>query len=97
MPQCGDGVKDRGEVCDGSEDCDNQCQFVAGSLGSFGRNVLFALVIIVGASTGGFFIVKRGGFRLWPPPETKAPSGKGVSLDDVPLTDLEMPWHHWEL
>jgi len=23
-------------------------------------------------------------------------SGPGVSLDDIPLDELEMPWHKWD-
>jgi len=27
---------------------------------------------------------------------SKKVSGPGVSLDDIPLDELEMPWHKWD-
>jgi cysteine-rich repeat protein len=90
---CGDRIVDGTEDCDGSKGCTDACA----SISLFERyspmlsSVGVALLLVV-ISAGLLFRRRlRALFSF-----SKRVSGPGVSLDDIPLDELEMPWHKWK-
>ncbi|PIR49920.1 hypothetical protein COU79_02275, partial [Candidatus Peregrinibacteria bacterium CG10_big_fil_rev_8_21_14_0_10_54_7] len=86
---CGDAVKDAGEECDGGENCTDMCQTI-GLLDREETPFVFGGIAVVLAGGGAFYLLrsrkgKAGGSEKSGP----------VSLDDIPLDELEMPWHKW--
>lgn len=94
MPRCGDRAVDRNEECDGSPDCSSDCRLVSG-ITQWRNRALFTGGVFGGAaailSGLGVFYRRRVGkfFHAW----TKKSIPK--SLDDIPLDEIEMPWHKW--
>jgi len=90
---CGNDEVEEGEECDGEENCLDDCT-IAPLINS---NV----VKIAGASTLSillvlFFFLRKKIAKIFKTSETskKLADGK-ISLDDIPLDELEMPWHKW--
>jgi hypothetical protein len=89
---CGDGIVDTPERCDGNERCTAQCTVrpllstTGGVLSLFGT-ILFVLLCIAG------YVFRTRLKALF----TGSTIAAGpTSLDDIPLDELEMPWHNWE-
>jgi hypothetical protein len=52
------------------------------------------LIGLIGVG-GGILMLMNG--NLFKPKQKKEPSSKEpLSIDDIPLDELEMPWHKWE-
>lgn len=95
-PRCGDGVVDRGEQCDGGELCTADCV-----------RLKSAAELITGTSVGGktaILLSLAGGvlvllflFRAIVHRFVRRVAGEDVarSIDDIPLDEIEMPWHKW--
>jgi cysteine-rich repeat protein len=92
-PICGDRVVDSSEQCDGGDDCTDVCSSVAffeqySTVLSAVGAVLFLIIISAG------ILFRRALSTLFT--FSKKVSVPGVSLDDIPLDELEMPWHKWD-
>jgi cysteine-rich repeat protein len=107
LPRCGDGVIDTNEECDGGDNCRSTCVLrapqssssaqtssgagagVIGSVDFNGPVMAIALggAAAVGIGILGFVFRKRLGGLF------KLKSLK--SIDDIPLDQIEMPWHKW--
>jgi cysteine-rich repeat protein len=89
---CGDGVIDSDEECDGGEDCTDSCSQKI--LSSFSHNDAFGATLFLFGSLSiiGYLLRKRIAdlFHIAAKNQAQAPS-----LDDIPLDELEMPWHKW--
>ncbi|OGJ59992.1 hypothetical protein A2881_03855 [Candidatus Peribacteria bacterium RIFCSPHIGHO2_01_FULL_55_13] len=83
---------DETEGCDGSDRCTAQCTvrpFLStseGILTIFGT-ILFALLGAAGYVFRTRILALINGTNVATGP---------VSLDDIPLDELEMPWHNWD-
>src|SRR3989344_3012178 len=92
---CGDGVVDTGEQCDGGEDCSDECTAVAATIGGVRSLYVWitagAAVVILGIFS---FILRKQIASIF---HSSGPRGKGKnrSIDDIPLDEIEMPWHSW--
>jgi len=103
---CGDKVVDTGEECDGSDNCTEECQrvhFAATMSGKFAGVGVVVLVGLIAALINALMRSPRGGGGAGgtpaPDPSSpgRSPKHEGpISLDDIPLSELEMPWHRWE-
>lgn len=95
-PRCGDAVVDNGEECDGGESCTAECRRVKSFLAlvvdtpgagkaAIGLSVFGALLVVA-------FVLRRLVHRV-----VKKVAGEEVarSIDDIPLDEIEMPWHAW--
>jgi len=91
---CGDGVVDAGEQCDGTDRCTPECKqmtFLKANAGPI-TGVIAALLIIF----AGVGIVFRKKFLGLVASFRKKEGKPAASLDDIPLDELEMPWHKWD-
>lgn len=111
LPRCGDAVVDTGEECDGGENCRSTCMLrVSGATSSVATAASSSqapsgsgwsmpsvdgpmLALLLGAAATvaaivlGFVFRKRlGGIFK---------GKKAKSIDDIPLDQIEMPWHKW--
>ncbi len=86
---CGDAVVDEGEQCDGGDECTASCQkpFTIMSLITL-ENIAGTLLFMGGLALTFLAIGIRG--KVVP-----VRGGGTAKLDDVPLSQLEMPWHRW--
>ncbi len=91
---CGDGVVDDGEECDGGEDCTEDCRkktlllFVSRNKAlSGGVAVAFAAGTLI---PGTWYIRKLRKKRA-----AKNADESAASLDEIPLSQFELPWHRW--
>ena len=105
LPYCGDGTMDSGEECDGGEYCTEECtqKTLVGIALSSGR-ITAALIafVTVFSGTAAYVLIrvlrkkKRGALANVQAPSAGAgTSGMFSFLDNVPLTELELPWHKW--
>ena len=105
LPYCGDGTVDSGEECDGGEYCTEECtqKTLVGIALSSGR-ITAALIafVTVFSGTAAYVLIrvlrkkKRGVLANVQAPSAGAgTSGMFSFLDNVPLTELELPWHKW--
>ena len=84
---------DSSEECDGGSSCTEEClsiSFVeryAAALSSVGATLILLLLV-----AGVLFRRRLIGFLSL----SKKGAGAAVSLDDIPLDELEMPWHKWK-
>jgi cysteine-rich repeat protein len=92
FPRCGDGVTDNGEECDGGDQCTSTCSsfHAAASLlpTHWDRTVWIAILSVLEATVIGTFLFRKplahalvGWVHREVPP----------SIDEVPLSDIEMP------
>lgn len=100
LAHCGDGVIDTGEECDGSDGCTSQCtiaplsggrtRMMFVSIASAGTVLLFVILGIIFRTQIAEFLRKSGKGK-------SGMGGKGAlrSIDDIPLDEIEMPWHSW--
>jgi len=101
VPRCGDNVIDTVEECDGGDNCTDKCQIMMiwKILGAWQTMTIVAIFASIAIAS---FVIAawRKFITLKSPSAKKGKSGKtkgGLfsSLDDVPLTELELPWHKW--
>jgi len=84
---------DSSEECDGGNACTDTCSSIAfieryTTELSVAGAVLALLITVIGV----VFRRRLGSLFAF----SKKVSGPGVSLDDIPLDELEMPWHKWK-
>jgi cysteine-rich repeat protein len=89
---CGDGVKDETESCDGGELCTPSCTLRPFLSTTEGILALFGSLLTVLIAIAGYVFRTRIAALI---KGTTAVTGP-VSLDDIPLDELEMPWHNWD-
>ena len=95
-PRCGDGVTDNGEECDGGESCTADCAKIKSfsalivDTSGMGKAAIFL-------SVAGAFLVLVFLFRAIVHRFVRHVAGEEVarSIDDIPLDEIEMPWHAW--
>ncbi len=90
---CGDGVIDEAEECDSSDGCTAECNYPT-FMAAHGNTVWGGTVafLLLGGSGAGLIFRKR----LLDLSRKAAEAVKSFSVDDIPLDELEMPWHKWE-
>lgn len=96
-PHCGDGVVDRGEECDGGLSCTAECRVLhAAATTTTGPLRTMSLSNILIAAVGGLFVTLVFVFRKQVIPYlTMFLPKKKFTIDDLPLSDIENPFHKW--
>ncbi len=104
FPSCGDGVIDDGEQCDGGANC-LQCRrrTVAAQSSSVAAHAAAPVVQsasggagkAVGITLGSMGVLSVGGALMLRRKIAKALKPAPASIDDIPLDQIEMPWHKW--
>lgn len=98
-PRCGDAVTDEGEQCDGGEDCDESCKLLKPAApvdvdwelpGYAPYGIALA---IFGAAAVLAFVFRK---KLHEVVANAAGEEVARSIDDIPLDEIEMPWHRWQ-
>jgi cysteine-rich repeat protein len=95
-PRCGDAVVDNGEECDGGESCTKECVRVKSLarlvMDTPGAGKAAIALSVFGAILVVTFVLRRLLHRV-----VKKVAGEKVarSIDDIPLDEIEMPWHAW--
>lgn len=102
LPRCGDGVQDQHEECDPSAvqpegiQCSRDCKAVHAAAGiGLSRGGMFVLAFFVLLTVGGgaaLMHTKHRGGKAFRTRGRKAMT----SIDDIPLDEIEMPWHRWQ-
>ena len=93
---CGDAAVDTGEECDGTEECSNKCKITHGAAGLASGSFFTGSTIAIIGGIGGLGIL---GVAIWllsgkTGKFLKKSVKKGIaSIDDIPLDEIEMPWH----
>ncbi len=108
LPRCGDTVLDTGEQCDGGSDCSESCAILetagapSGSASSAGVPVATVPAEsggsgpVIATVLGAFGVLMIGAALLLKRKLKNYLTAKKVkSLDDIPLDQIEMPWHRW--
>ena len=93
LPICGDGVRDEGEECDGSDSCTEACTVPGVLKGSGGSLIVGAIVLTLFGILSSLAYVFRKTLFGWI--KVKSKGGGYRSIDDIPLDEIEMPWHQW--
>lgn len=95
-PRCGDGVIDNGEECDGGESCTNECVRVK-TFASLVMDTPWIGKIAIALSVFGAFLVMLFAFRAIVKRFVRHVAGDDAarSIDEIPLDEIEMPWHTW--
>ena len=89
---CGDGVIDKGEECDSTDSCTSECLYPT-FMAANGNSIWGSTVIILLMGGGGLaFLYRR---KILDLSIKAAESVQAFSIDDIPLDELEMPWHKW--
>lgn len=97
-PRCGDGVIDEGEECDGGDTCGSNCALLKPAaptdlkLSMPPRAPAIIGLAVFGAAAVLAFVFRKNLHAL-----IARTAGEKIaqSLDDVPLDEIEMPWHNW--
>ncbi len=98
LSRCGDKVVDTGEECDGTEGCTPECK-VGHAAASLSSGLIGGGTMLVIGLTGLLVMIgsllyfsqgKFGKFLRKTAKKTMA------SIDDIPLDEIEMPWHRWQ-
>lgn len=95
-PRCGDAVVDNGEECDGGEACTADCTrvktFAAFLDDTPGTGKAAIALSVLGAALVLAFVFRAIVHRF-----VTRVAGEEVarSIDDIPLDEIEMPWHSW--
>jgi cysteine-rich repeat protein len=100
-PRCGDHVVDTGEQCDGTDDCDANCQVLKPAAPVASTDPTWPVIAVAaGASlivVAGYVFKSRLLSLAGAANESVASvSGKrpdAVMLDEIPLDEIEMAWH----
>lgn len=94
--RCGDDVIDEGEACDGGDLCTADCEQLK-SAASLVIDTSSAGKIAIALSFLGGFLVLAFLFRALVHRFVRHVAGENVarSIDDIPLDEIEMPWHKW--
>jgi cysteine-rich repeat protein len=97
MPRCGDRVVDEGEVCDGGELCASDCSALKSAAPDAMGSTFPFLPVGIGIGGFGLLAVLAFAFRKRLHPIIAKVAGEDVanSIDDIPLDQIEMPWHNW--
>lgn len=95
-PRCGDGVVDAGEECDGGEACAPECVRLKPAALLLAKTSPGGKAAIV-LSAMGVALVLAFLFRRFVHRAVGKVAGEDVarSIDDIPLDEIEMPWHKW--
>jgi hypothetical protein len=89
---CGDSVIDEGEECDSTDGCTAQCLYPT-FMAAHGNRVWVSVVMLLLIGGGGLgFLYRR---KILDLSKKAAESVRELSIDDIPLDELEMPWHKW--
>jgi len=97
LPFCGDGVVDGNEECDGGELCANDCVLLKSAAGTeppmAGGFMSYAVIL----GLFGFVAIVAFAMRKEVHGLVSKVAGEKVarSIDDIPLDEIEMPWHNW--
>lgn len=109
FPACGDNIIDSGEECDGGPNC-NQCRTgLGGALASSSSAPTHSAALVVSARTAGMSAARTmlagtlgaaGSLSIlgaWMLRRrlAKVLRSSPKSIDDIPLDQIEMPWHKW--
>lgn len=95
-PRCGDRVVDNGEECDGGDSCTSGCQRVKSAASLVVETPGTGKIAIALSLAGGVlvlaYILRRVVHRA-----VHRVAGEKIarSIDDIPLDEIEMPWHSW--
>ena len=92
MAFCGDGVVDDIEECDSSDGCTAECAYPT-FMAAHGNSIWGGSLgfLLLGGGIFGF-IFRR---KLLDLSKKAADTVRELSIDDIPLDELEMPWHKW--
>ncbi len=100
-PFCGDFIVDAGEECDGSTVCEDTCKLradiiqPAGDVGgpglSGGQIGVIASALVAGVLAIAGVIYRKALMKFLQRLAKKGPN----SIEDIPLDQIEMPWHKW--
>jgi len=101
-PRCGDMVKDSGEECDGGDECTPDCKQLKAAApivtlpGTDDSIPAYAGYVIALAALGSAMVLAFI-FRSKLHSLVAKTAGEDVarSIDDIPLDQIEMPWHSW--
>lgn len=95
-PRCGDNVVDQGEDCDGGKLCTPDCEQLKSAAALVSDTSISGKVAIalagIGAALVLMFLLRVLVHRI-----VGKVAGEDVarSIDDIPLDEIEMPWHNW--
>ncbi|MDP6562110.1 MAG: DUF4215 domain-containing protein, partial [Candidatus Peribacteraceae bacterium] len=90
---CGDGIIDEEEECDSTEGCTAKCRYPT-FMAAHGNSVWGSVVAILLIGGGGLGFLYRK--KILDLSKKAAESVRELSIDDIPLDELEMPWHKWD-
>ncbi len=100
LPHCGDRVTDSDEDCDGSEECSKECKAVHAAAPALppASSISGGAILLILGGTG--FLGMLGAIAYFARGKFGKRIGKVVrkgiaSIDDIPLDEIEMPWHRW--
>lgn len=95
-PRCGDGVTDNGEECDGGDSCTTDCAKIK-TFGAFVLDTPSIGKVAILLSVVGTLLVLLFAFRALVKRFVRHVAGEEVakSIDEIPLDEIEMPWHTW--
>jgi len=86
-------VTDEGEECDGGEECTEDCREETLML-LLSRNpglLAGVFAVLAGSGVGMFFAVRT----LRRSKNAGTAGEEAASVDDIPLSQFELPWHKW--
>ncbi len=96
-PFCGDGVTDGAEECDGGDACSDGCTALKAAAGTDFTGDPGAMPWAVTLGLFGFIAVAAFAMRKEIHGLVSKVAGEKAArnIDDIPLDEIEMPWHNW--